>query len=119
MVISVTIKAKPTAAAYESFLANGGTVTFEVEAVDIGADLEFEKGFAMKSMLKTGFELRPTPSSYTDPREIANLLYYGGTWDNVGRNVYSRDGEIWYKQLSSGDYEATCNIPPRQTTQTP
>ncbi len=94
---------------YRHFLAHGGTVKFELDATDIDGSGEFEEISAIKPKLESGFKLDPSPAS-TEPTNAAALYLYGGSWVQVVNQITQRRGELEYRRLKSGRYEATATI---------
>lgn len=95
---------------WNAFKASGGTITFEIDATDISSDASFEKLPSLQSLLKTGFEIPPTPLIET--AELRTLIQmHGSEWDYILCRIYLAGGKIIYRQLANGRYEATCTVP--------
>ncbi|KGQ20768.1 hypothetical protein LF41_1308 [Lysobacter dokdonensis DS-58] len=97
-------------AEWNAFKANGGSITFEIDGTDISDDASFEKLPSLQSLLKTGFEIPPTPLIET--AELQSLIQvHGSEWDYILCRIYLAGGRVIYLQLPNGQYEATCTVP--------
>jgi len=95
---------------WDNFKQNGGAITFEIDAEDISSNKGFETSSTIQPKLKTGFELPPT-SLIESPELQALIQTRGSEWDYILCRIYLSKGNVVYKQLSNGKYEATCNVP--------
>ena len=93
---------------WDNFKNNGGAITFTVDSKDICSNREFETSPSIQPDLQTGFELPPT-SLINSPELQAKIMEQGSEWDNILCHVYLAGGNVIYKQISPGKYEATCN----------
>jgi len=93
---------------WDNFVKNGGSITFTITSEDICSNREFETSPSIKPNLKTGFELPPT-SLINSPELQTQIQAHGSEWDNILCHVYLAGGNVIYKQISIGKYEATCN----------
>ena len=94
---------------FQSFIKNGGSLTFTVDARDISVS-DFEELDSIKPILCSGFEIPPSLVIH-DPLEKTVIHKYGDEWTNIVEEIYSRDGRIVYKKQPSGQFLATCTIP--------
>lgn len=95
---------------WDDFKRRGGTIIFEIDSEDISSTKEFETFPAIQPNLKTGFELPPT--SLIDTPELQALIQVRGSeWDYILCRIYLAGGNVIYKQLPNGKYEAKCNVP--------
>ena len=95
---------------FEEFKKNGGVITFEIDGEDISTNKGFESEPSLQSKLKTGFELPPT--SIIDSPELQALIQIrGSAWNYILARIYLSGGNVIYKQMNSGKYEATCSVP--------
>lgn len=101
---------EPKKQEYEAFKKSGGSITFEIDREDISSTPDFENYESIKPKLNSGFELRPTTLINT-PELQALIQVHGATWDYILCRVYLAGGNVIYKKLPSGKYEATCTIP--------
>jgi len=93
---------------WDNFKKNGGSITFTVDSGDICSNREFETSPSIKPNLRTGFELPPT-SIINSPELQAQVQMHGSEWENILCHIYLAGGNVIYKQISTGKYEATCN----------
>lgn len=95
---------------WENFKKNGGSISFEIDPEDISSTREFETFPSIQPNLQTGFELPPT--SLIDTPELQALIQvHGSEWDYILCRIYLAGGNVIYKQLPSGKYEAACSVP--------
>lgn len=94
---------------FKSFIKNGGSLTFTVDARDISVN-EFEEFDSIKPILYSGFEIPPALVIH-DPLEKEVVHKYGDEWTKVVEETYSRGGRIVYQKQPSGQFLATCTIP--------
>lgn len=95
---------------WENFKKNGGSITFEIDSEDISSNTDFEKYQTIQPNLTTGFELPPT--SLIDSPELQALIQiHGSQWDYILCRVYLSGGNVIYKKISNGKFEAICNLP--------
>jgi hypothetical protein len=94
---------------WEIFKKNGGSITFEIDGVDISANRDFETDPIIQSKLTTGFELPPTPL-ISSPDLQALIQVYGSEWDYIFCRIYISGGKVIYRKLANGKYEATCSV---------
>ena len=102
----------PTHQQYELFREKGGTIIFNIDASDISSDNTFENFTQTNPDLYTGFELIPS-SIIDNPKEVVQIYMYGNTWTQIVTFVYRNGGEIIYKKIPSGNFQAKCTIPPK------
>ncbi|MGN0921723.1 MAG: hypothetical protein ACI4NJ_08400 [Cellvibrio sp.] len=95
---------------WESFKISGGTITFEIDPEDISVTKDFETYPSIQPNLTTGFQLPPT-TLINSPELQALIQIHGSQWDYILCRVYLSGGNVIYKKLNNGKYEATCNIP--------
>lgn len=95
---------------YRDFLSEGGSLTFEIDAIDIDSSGQFEKSPLIAPFLSSGFELKPTPI-IENPKDSCRLLLYGDSWTRVITYAYKKGGSVIYKKLLSGRYEAKVSVP--------
>ena len=93
---------------WDNFKKNGGSITFAIDSEVICSNREFETSPSIQPKLQTGFELPPT-SIINSPELLAQIQMHGSEWDNISCQVYLAGGNIIYKRISTGKYEATCN----------
>jgi hypothetical protein len=105
----MAIVSGPKGVEYLDFLNQGGEISFVVEKEDIEATGGFETHPAIALKLKSGFSFPPTQP--LAPADVAQIFLYGNPWDRVIVAVHDKGGEIIYRQLATGQYEATCTIP--------
>ena len=96
---------------YTNYLEHGGTLVFEIDSTNIDPSGEFEESPLIKPYLTSGFELKPTEE--VDDESGMQLLLYGGSWTKVVTYTYRRGGNIIYRKLSNGKYEAKVSAPNR------
>lgn len=105
----MAIVSGPKGMDYLDFLNQGGQISFVVEKDDIEANGSFETHPATAPKLKSGFKFPATQP--LAPADIAQIFLYGKPWDRVIVAVQDKGGEIVYRQIASGRYEAVCTIP--------
>lgn len=96
---------------FESFLKHPRDMTFALQDTDIvtGGREELLELFKPDS-LKSGFQMEPPLNIYDD--ELEDIVRANGTkWDLVILETYRRDGQITYRELHDGIYEAAVIIP--------
>ncbi|MGR7116268.1 hypothetical protein ACU61G_16840 [Klebsiella aerogenes] len=93
-----------------NFLANGGTLVYEVDANEVNeGNPDFHQLPTIKPKLLTGFELQPT-DVINDASAAAQILAYGEDWTRFIYRVYSKGGKIIYTQISQDLYRAVCTL---------
>lgn len=95
---------------YKKFLENGGKITFLIDGSDISKKQEFEEFPTIKPLLTTGFEIRPSTIIHSSDVYI-DIMVHGDHWTRVSTFVYKHGGNIVYKKLEDGRYQADCSIP--------
>ena len=96
----------PTLYQYEDFMKNGGQISYVIDTLELSEIREFEEVPVIKASLHSGFELGPNLQS----KEVSDLIRHGNIWNRIVNSVYSKNGKITYKKLSSGNYQANCSI---------
>ncbi len=91
---------------FENFFKDGGKLTFTIDAEDISPDKSFEKFELIEPFLKTGFEINPI----SNIAESAKVAVFDDGWFGIWSNVYLSNGNVIFKQLDNGKYEALCEI---------
>ncbi len=107
--MSITFSVEKNAE-WNAFKSSGGTIVFEIDGTDINRDLAFEREPYLKDRLSTGFEIPPTPLIET-PALQALIQVHGSEWDFILCRIYLAGGNVVYRQLEGGKYEATCTVP--------
>lgn len=98
-----------TAKKWKAFVQNGGELIAEIDAEDISSDRSFEESKEISHNLTTGFEIRPSTIVYDeDIGDMIELL--GEPWVKLCVSVYRKGGNIIYRKLSNGRYEAKMKI---------
>ena len=94
----------------DDFLANGGTIEFEIDANEVDeSNPNFHQLPTIKPNLLTGFELKPT-AVIDDASSAAQIIAYGEDWTRFIYRVYSKGGKIIYTQINQNLYRAVCTL---------
>ena len=97
---------------FESFLKHPRDMTFALQDTDIvtGGRVELLELFK-PAHLKSGFQMDPPLNIYDE--ELEDIVRSKGTkWDLVILETYRRAGQITYRELQDGVYEAVVSVPP-------
>ncbi len=96
----------------DSFLKHPRDMTFALQDTDIvtGGRVELLELFK-PDHLKSGFQMDPPLNIYDEDLEDA-VRAKGTKWDLVILETYRRDGQITYRELQDGVYEAVVSLPP-------
>ncbi|KNC89421.1 hypothetical protein [Trabulsiella odontotermitis] len=93
-----------------NFLANGGTLVYEVDANEVDeGNPNFHQLPMIQPFLSSGFELKPT-TVINDVSAAAQILAYGEDWTRFVYRVYSKGGKIIYTQINQNLYQAVCTL---------
>ena len=97
-----------TATQIQDFLRNGGTLKCVVGATDIDERGDvFEAYPAIQGALHSGFEVPPSVAATHDAKSFAQLWVHGDAWTRIVARVYAENGNIVYRKIAAGLYEAT------------